>query len=60
MRQKKDAAINCDCGVLSFAARLGVRLLATFPNYVPDYNDRRKFTRSCWFFGLRLLKLVMT
>jgi len=22
------------------------------------YSDRRKFTRSCWFFELRLLKLV--
>jgi hypothetical protein len=45
--RRKSAAIIVDCGAPSFATPT-----------LPTYNDRRKFTKSCWFFGLKLLKLI--
>src|ERR1035441_9351460 len=48
--QGEGAATSFDCGALSVASR--------YCSDRSDYNDRRKFTRSCWFFGLRLLKFV--
>jgi hypothetical protein len=41
----------------NFTAKLNAAYVL-FSDLSPTYSERKKFTRSCWFFELRALKLV--